>query len=76
MPESVWLMRVALYDDYRPTRDVLRVEETERPKHWPCEVRIRIEALPHACTRALGSSVKAMSPAAMAAMATVAAGSF
>src|ERR1700735_1920084 len=37
-------MRAALYEDYGPAREVLRVEEIERPEPGPGEVRVRIEA--------------------------------
>jgi NADPH:quinone reductase len=37
-------MRAALYDQYGPAREVLRVEEIERPEPGPGEVRVRIEA--------------------------------
>ena len=37
-------MRAALYDQYGPARDVLRVEEVERPEPGRGEVRVRIEA--------------------------------
>jgi NADPH2:quinone reductase len=37
-------MRAALYDDYGPAREVLRVEEIDRPEPGPGEVRVRIEA--------------------------------
>jgi Zn-dependent alcohol dehydrogenase len=69
-------MRAALYDDYGPAREVLRVEEIDPPEPGPGEVRVRIEASPHACTRAIGSSVKATSPAALVPLAAAAVGSF
>jgi NADPH2:quinone reductase len=37
-------MRAALYDHYGPAREVLRVEDIERPEPGPGEVRVRIEA--------------------------------
>src|SRR5450755_4216882 len=37
-------MRAALYDQYGPARDVLRVEDIERPEPGPGEVRVKIEA--------------------------------
>jgi len=37
-------MRAALYDRHGPAREVLRVEEIERPEPGPGEVRVRIEA--------------------------------
>jgi NADPH:quinone reductase len=37
-------VRAALYDQYGPAREVLRVEEIERPEPGPGEVRVRIEA--------------------------------
>jgi NADPH:quinone reductase len=36
-------MRAALYDQYGSAREVLRVEEVERPEPGPGEVRVRIE---------------------------------
>jgi NADPH:quinone reductase len=35
-------MRAALYDHHGPAREVLRVEETERPEPGPGEVRVRV----------------------------------
>jgi NADPH2:quinone reductase len=37
-------MRAAMYDGHGPAREVLRVEEIDRPEPGPGEVRIRIEA--------------------------------
>jgi NADPH:quinone reductase len=37
-------MRAALYDHNGPAREVLRVEEVDRPEPGPGEVRVRIEA--------------------------------
>jgi NADPH:quinone reductase len=37
-------VRAALYDQYGPAREVLRVEEIDRPEPGPGEVRVRIEA--------------------------------
>ncbi len=37
-------MRAALYDRYGPAREVLRVEDMERPEPGPGEVRVKIEA--------------------------------
>ena len=37
-------MRAALYERYGPAREVLRVEDMERPEPGPGEVRIRVEA--------------------------------
>jgi NADPH2:quinone reductase len=37
-------MRAALYDRYGAAREVLRVEEVDRPEPGPGEVRVRIEA--------------------------------
>jgi NADPH2:quinone reductase len=37
-------MRAALYDHYGPAREVLRVEDLERPEPGPGEVRVRVEA--------------------------------
>jgi NADPH:quinone reductase len=37
-------MRAALYDQHGPAREVLRVEELERPEPGPGEVRVKIEA--------------------------------
>jgi NADPH2:quinone reductase len=37
-------MRAALYDRHGPAREVLRIEEIERPEPGPGEVRVRIEA--------------------------------
>src|ERR1039458_1930079 len=35
-------MRAALYDQYGPAREVLRIEEIERPEPGPGEVRVKI----------------------------------
>ena len=37
-------MKAALYDRYGPAREVLRVEDIERPEPGPGEVRVKIEA--------------------------------
>jgi NADPH:quinone reductase len=37
-------MRAALYDQYGPAREVLRVEDVERPEPGPGEVRVKVEA--------------------------------
>ena len=37
-------MRAALYDQYGPAREVLRIEEIERPEPGPGEVRVKIGA--------------------------------
>ncbi len=37
-------MRAALYDHYGPAREVLRVQDVERPEPGPGEVRVRVEA--------------------------------
>jgi len=37
-------MKAALYDRYGPAREVLRVEEIERPEPGPGQVRVRVEA--------------------------------
>ncbi|HTS99935.1 MAG TPA: NADPH:quinone reductase [Streptosporangiaceae bacterium] len=37
-------MRAALYDHYGPAREVLRVQDVERPEPGPGEVRVKIEA--------------------------------
>jgi NADPH2:quinone reductase len=37
-------MRAALYDHYGPAREVLRVEDIDRPEPGPGQVRVRIEA--------------------------------
>jgi NADPH2:quinone reductase len=37
-------MRAALYDRYGPAREVLRVEEVQRPEPGPGEVRVKVEA--------------------------------
>ena len=37
-------MKAALYDRYGPAREVLRVEDIERPEPGPGEVRVRVEA--------------------------------
>ena len=36
-------MKAALYDRYGPAREVLRVEDVERPEPAPGEVRVRVE---------------------------------
>ena len=36
-------MKAALYDRYGPAREVLRVEDVERPEPGPGEVRVRVE---------------------------------
>jgi NADPH:quinone reductase len=36
-------MRAALYDQHGPAREVLRVEDLERPEPGPGEVRVRVE---------------------------------
>jgi NADPH:quinone reductase len=36
-------MRAALYDHYGPAREVLRVENVERPEPGPGEVRVRVQ---------------------------------
>ncbi len=36
-------MKAALYDRYGPAREVLRVEDLERPEPGPGEVRVRVE---------------------------------
>jgi NADPH:quinone reductase len=37
-------MRAALYDRYGPAREVLRVEDVERPEPGPGQVRVRVQA--------------------------------
>src|SRR5260221_192835 len=37
-------VRAALYDRHGPAREVLRVQEIDRPEPGPGEVRVRIEA--------------------------------
>ena len=36
-------MKAARYDRYGPAREVLRVEDVERPEPGPGEVRVRVE---------------------------------
>jgi NADPH:quinone reductase-like Zn-dependent oxidoreductase len=36
-------VKAALYDRYGPAREVLRVEDVERPEPGPGEVRVRVE---------------------------------
>ncbi len=43
MPEASDTMRAALYDHYGPAREVLRVEEIERPEPGPGQVRVKVE---------------------------------
>lgn len=42
--EREWGMKAALYDRTGPAREVLRVEDVERPEPGPGEVRVRVHA--------------------------------